>query len=334
MENIATWNMNERRDLFAETSARRDISPAIVEKDFWVCWTLKRLFASETLSKKLIFKGGTSLSKIFGIIERFSEDIDLILDWREVSEEDPRESRSKTKQDRFNKQIVRDSREYIKETMVAEVNDIVRDICEVDYNENEPDVIKVRYPKTFEDEYLRSEVLLEIGPLAQWIPNDRYEMSSYAAQEFPKIFKSPSFFVRAISAERSFWEKATILHLEAFRPEGKKQPLRYSRHYYDMVCMAKSHVKESALRDVELLRSVVAFKQKFYPQGWARYDLAVPGSFKLIPEEDVLKSLEKDYSEMRMMIFGEIPSFDQLISSLKELENDINNLVRTAPSRP
>jgi predicted nucleotidyltransferase component of viral defense system len=99
IEKIAAWREKDRNDLFRETGARRNMSPAIVEKDFWVCWTLGRLFASEDLRSKLMFKGGTSLSKVFGLIERFSEDIDLILDWNEVAKEDPYTERSNTKQD-------------------------------------------------------------------------------------------------------------------------------------------------------------------------------------------------------------------------------------------
>jgi hypothetical protein len=243
MERIAAWTEQERNDLFRETGARRNMSPAIVEKDFWVCWTLGRLFASEELAPKIMFKGGTSLSKVFGLIERFSEDIDLILDWNEVSTDDPFAERSKTKQEGFNKKIVEESREYIAQHLLPEVQAILGDLCAISLSEDEPDVIHVTYPASFSDEYLRPEIRLEIGPLAQWTPNDSYHIQPYAAEEFPEVFDQPRCRVQAVRAERTFWEKATILHHEAHRPENNAVPSGYSRHYYDLarMAMAETH---------------------------------------------------------------------------------------------
>ena len=143
MERIAAWSEQERHDLFRETGARNNMLPAVVEKDFWVCWALGRLFASEELAPKIMFKGGTSLSKVFGLIERFSEDIDLILDWNEVAQENPLAERSKTKQDAFNKQIVSQSREYIRTHLLPKVQSLLGDLCEVSGEDAEPDVINV-----------------------------------------------------------------------------------------------------------------------------------------------------------------------------------------------
>ena len=103
MEHIAALSAEKRAEIFHETASRRNMSDAVVEKDFWVCWTLGRLFSDPLLSRKILFKGGTSLSKVFKLIERFSEDIDLILDWREITNEDPEAARSKSKQLQFNK---------------------------------------------------------------------------------------------------------------------------------------------------------------------------------------------------------------------------------------
>ena len=166
-----------------------------------------------------------------------------------------------------------------------------------------PDVISIRYPSAFSDQYLRSEVRLEIGALAAWIPNEKYTIMSYAAEEFPKFFNQSSCQVQAIKAERTFWEKATILHHEAHRPEDNPQPIRYSRHYYDMARMANSDIKNVALQNLDLLNSVVAFKEKFYPRKWARYDLAKPGTMKLIPPDYLLNFLKRDYREMQFMIY-------------------------------
>ena len=130
MESIATWPLKQRAELFQETGARKNMLPAVIEKDFWVCWVLGRLFASAVISQKILFKGGTSLSKVFKLIERFSEDIDLVLDWNEVAQENPTDDRTKTKQDQFNKQIVADSQVYIKEQLLPEMEQLLGDVCE------------------------------------------------------------------------------------------------------------------------------------------------------------------------------------------------------------
>lgn len=324
MERIAAWTEQERNDLFRETGARRNMSPAIVEKDFWVCWTLGRLFASEELAPKIMFKGGTSLSKVFGLIERFSEDIDLILDWEHLPSDDPFAERSKTKQDAFNKRIEEQSQEYIANHLLPEVRAVLGDLCTVSRAEDEPDVIHLGYPVGFSDEYLRPEIRLEIGPLAQWTPNDSYHIQPYAAEEFPEVFDQPRCRVQAVRAERTFWEKATILHREAHRSEDKTVPLRVSRHYYDLAQMAGNDVREAAVGDMELLQSVVQFKMRFYPQGWARYDLAKPGTLRLIPPEHVLAEIRKDYEEMQIMIYGEVPPLDDILEVLGDLEDEIN----------
>jgi hypothetical protein len=130
--------------------------------------------------------------------------------------------------------------------------------------------------------------------------------------------------VRVIQAKRTFWEKATILHYEAHRPADSPLPGRYSRHYYDLARMAASPVKEAALAGADLLADVVAFKQRFYPRNWARYDLAVRGTLRLIPGNHALKALEADYRAMANMIFGQTPGFVDILAQLRTLEDEIN----------
>ncbi|MFI4912945.1 MAG: nucleotidyl transferase AbiEii/AbiGii toxin family protein [Sedimentisphaeraceae bacterium JB056] len=324
MDNVANLSAEDRADVFKETSLKKGIVPAVVEKDFWVCWVLGKLFESESLSKKLLFKGGTSLSKVFGLIERFSEDIDLILNWDEIIQQDPYDVRSKTQQDKFNKAVVEKGCYYIQQNILPEINKLIGNKCELKIEERTPDTINIRYPVAFSEDYLRPEIRLEIGPLALWCPNDQFEIQSYTAEEFPSLFEQPCCKVNAVIAERTFWEKATILHHEAYRAQDKQQPQRYSRHYYDMARMASSSIKDKALKRPDLLKSVVEFKNKFYPQGWARYDLAVPGSLKLIPPDYLVELLKKDYKDMQVMIYGKKPSFDDIIKELLILQNEIN----------
>ena len=326
MDKVALLSLEERKELFSETAAQKNMSAAVVEKDFWVCWTLSKIFTHDELAKQLMFKGGTSLSKVFHLIERFSEDIDLILDWRIVSGEDPNDERSKSKQDKFNKATNKNTQIYIAGDLLTMVSGVISPVCSCVIAEDDSHVINIQYPAVFSDEYLRPEIRLEIGPLASWFPSDEYTIQPYAAEVFPEVFDHADCQVKAIKAERTFWEKVTILHQEAHRPEDKVQPARYSRHYYDLAQMAVSHVKDDALASMEQLANVVAFKMRFYPSGWSHYETAVPGTLKLIPSEHVLKTLKSDYVGMQNMFFGAYPPFDEMMQTLKDLEDEINHM--------
>jgi len=138
---------------------------------------------------------------------------------------------------------------------------------------------------------------------------------------------NPVFEVIAIDAERTFWEKATILHQEAHRPGAI--PARYSRHYYDLYKLSESPIRRAALANLTLLKSVVEFKERFYYTSWARYDLAIPGSFRLSPTDSQLPALQRDYRAMRDMFYREPPTFGAILVGLAALEQEINTEKRT-----
>jgi hypothetical protein len=326
MPYLDMFSARSLEDLCRETASRLQITPVVVEKDYWTCWVLDRLFLDHFVNEQIMFKGGTTLSKVFGLIERFSEDIDLILNWDLLKERmGPMEAqRSKTGQDKFNKRTIEVSREYLKKEFHDSVGKALGRTVQTEIPEDEPDVIEITYPRSFKDPYLRPGIRLEIGPLAGWNPNDEYYITPYVAEEFPDLFSNPRVKVRAISDERTFWEKATILHQEAHRPAEKKQPGRYSRHYYDLMRMAISVKRQTYLDRIDLLEEVVAFKKKHYPCTWASYDSAKPGTIKLIPSQVKIRGFESDYQQMKTMIFGETPEFDSILKILKDLEDSIN----------
>ena len=326
MPHLDMFSARDLEDLCLETSSRLKITPVVVEKDYWTCWVLDRLFSDPFVSEQIMFKGGTTLSKVFGLIERFSEDIDLILNWEMLKEKmGPIEAqRSKTGQDKFNKQSVEISREYLKEEFHDTVRKALGETVQTKIPDDEPDVIEITYPRSFEDPYLRPGIRLEIGPLAGWEPNGQFTITPYAAEAFPALFSNPRVSVRAISDERTFWEKATILHQEAYRPSDKEQPGRYSRYYYDLMRMAVSAKRQNYLERIDLLEEVVSFKKKYYPCAWASYDSAKPGSMKLVPARERIKALVFDYQQMKAMIFGEVPEFKSILAILQDLEDSIN----------
>jgi nucleotidyltransferase AbiEii toxin of type IV toxin-antitoxin system len=330
MKRIAQLSASDRSDLFAETARGKGITAAAAEKDFWICWVLLCLFEHPHLRQVLRFKGGTSLSKCFNLIERFSEDIDLILDWTEVTAEAPEAQRSKAQQDNLNKQLNIDAQHYIRGTILPILNESMGELCVLEIDRADKHTINVCYPAAFSDAYLRNEIRLEIGPLANMLPFGSYAVKPYAAEVFPDLFETPEIMVDTIVAERTFWEKLTILHAEAHRPDDKPQAKRYSRHYYDVYRMLGSYVAQVALENVTLLDDVVAFKQKFYPSAWARYDLARLPTLKLIPSAAVKADLRKDYAAMQDMIFGEYVDFDTMMDEMAAFQERLNSMKETS----
>lgn len=336
MNKIAQMSVRERADVFAETAERKVLAEAIIEKDFWVCWTLKQLFSIDALAGRLLFKGGTSLSKIFHAINRFSEDIDLAVDYVALGfkgEKDPRrEDLSKTKRAAILDEMMVACRQYIGGEFLA----ILRKRCEeilgaggawsLEVSKKDPNAVEFHYPpaSTKALPYIAPQVVLELGTHAEFVPRDNFKIRSFVAEEFPNLVAEVDVPVVALLAKRTFWEKATILHAEYYRPADKPLPDRYSRHYYDVAMMAKGPVKAEALADLLLLTQVVKHKQTFYPSGWARYDLAHPGNLRLMPSEERKPVLERDYRSMGLMIFGEPPKFGKILEILAGLERDLN----------
>lgn len=321
MDSIAAIASEERQALIMRSAADRGVVPAIIEKDFWVCWVLMRLFTDPFLGPILAFKGGTSLSKAYGLIQRFSEDIDLILDWRVIDAEMEQQHRSKTQRDRFSKQMNQRAASYIQTVLLGRIDSALSGIngITVRIADDDPHSVLVAYPTVFANAYLRPEIRLEIGPLAQWLPSSKKTIRSYIAEDLPQLFQVPSCEVLTIEAERTFWEKVTILHACAHRPTAL--PPRYARHYYDVQQMVIGGVR---MDDLNLLADVVAFKQRFYASSWANYESAQPGTLKLLPSPSALGALEEDYAAMQEMFFGQPPSFPELVNGLRALENHLN----------
>lgn len=332
MRMIAKLPDSDRAELFRNTANKIGLHDAIVEKDFWVCFTLDYLFHKSPWKDAITFKGGTSLSKAFNLISRFSEDIDLILDWRVLGYGvgEPWEKRSNTKQDIFNKEANARAEDFLAETFCPAVKEGLSlelgSEANIYIDEAEKQTVIFSYPKLFNNTGTLQAIRLEIGALAAWTPAKLTEIEPYAGTCYPAIFKQKSTSILTVAPERTFWEKATILHQEANRPEHLEMPQRYSRHYYDLYRMSETPVKKKAFSQLNLLKRVVDFKMKFYPRGWAKYPEAVPGTLKLMPPGYRLKALETDYEDMKDMLYDDVPSFETVISAIRTLEKETNTL--------
>lgn len=338
MDKIATSSITDRQELFQETANRRGIAPAIVEKDFWVCWTLKHVFGLP-VAQHLLFKGGTSLSKVFGVIGRFSEDVDLSIHRDHLGfggDNDPEQIAGKNKR--------KEAIEGLQTACIINIRDEFLPLLEASFDsvlrhsndwtlrldERDPQAIFFTYPHGLDTDgllpYIQPVVKLELGARSDPYPTGDHEIMSYAAEEFPDEFGQSACSVKVLDAERTFWEKATILHAEFHRPADKETPDRISRHYSDLAQLAGTEIANRALANLGLLDRVAIHKSIYFASSWARYADAKPGTLCLLPSSERRAKLERDYERMRDMFFGDRPTFNQVLSALKNLENRVNEV--------
>jgi len=338
MLDFAKKTMSERFALFKEVSERLDIGPHIIEKDFWVCWLLRLIFADPELGGHIVFKGGTSLSKVFGIIQRFSEDIDLSVDPDWLGFGGDLRLEASTSRSQFEKRA-----RALEDACIVTVRDrflpsLKRHVAtnlpghpesaltfEVDEATHSP-VLLFTYPREGQTGSLRPQVKLEFGSLYDQRPTGAHSIRSLMAEVFPALFREPSCPVVALEAERTFWEKATILHAEYHRPAEKQLPVGISRHYYDLHCLSLTTIGERALADKKLLDRVRAHKQTYFRSGWAHYDTAVSGGFRLLPSSERQAQIERDYRGMADMFMATPPKFEKIMAQLQIMERRINGV--------
>ena len=330
----------ERRALaFAQTAARMAVSSVMVEKDFWVCWLLGLLFADPALAPHLVFKGGTSLSKVYGVIDRFSEDIDLSISPAFVGADESvfATMKSRTRRDAAQAHMQVQCGEQTREVLMPLLEQAIAEHLgrrpegaswlryEDDTVARSP-VVHFEYPTASEAgfEYLRREVKLELGSLTDQRPTARHTVRPWVVDDFPAAFPDWQCQVTALELTRTFWEKATILHAEHHRPADQATPDRYARHYSDMERLLRLPNAVAMLADLAMCERVVEWKSRVFARHWARYDLARPGSFRVLPPDQRLPGLARDYVQMRAMFIATPPAFDVVLARLGEAERALN----------
>ena len=331
-EQLATARAQERADYVSVAADRLGLSELIIEKDFWVVWTLKLLFdASERLGP-FTFKGGTSLSKGFGAIQRFSEDIDISISRStlgfpndEYFYNAPSSKQSKLRVDEVRRNVWTYTRDMLLPELRAAVAARLGHRAGWTLREDEPGSVRFTYPSGTRDSigYVRPDVLIEFGHADSWPAND-VELSPYIADAVGSVTGTAR--VRVLDPKRTFWEKATLLHEIAFRPEAIPFPARSSRHYYDLTMLLRTAVAEDAIADRDLLTAVARFKSVFFASNRAHYELAKHGTLRLMFPEFRRQAVQKDYADMQAMLFGDIPSFERVCDEISQLEARINSL--------
>ncbi len=340
VDNVAQFPERDRRDLFTSVSSERgDMSPLIVEKDFWVCWCLKHLF-SISWDVGMIFKGGTSLSKAYGLIRRFSEDVDLSLDRQAMGftgDREPLQAPSGKQAKRLLDELSAACESFVAETLLPTFQSEAQSVLgsatssrrwSLSIDEKDKGTVLFAYPSvvaTSGNSYIRQMVRLEIGARADHWPSHSRPITPYAAEILPQAFKEAGCEVQVLSAARTFWEKATILHALYHKPLDKALGDRQSRHYSDLAIMADTDAGREALGDPNLLDAVARHKAVFFRSRWAHYDTARIGTLRLLPPEQRRNELKQDYNAMAEMFFDEPEPFDEVMHGLGKLEALINS---------
>jgi hypothetical protein len=311
----------------------------ILEKDIWLCQALGILFALPE-RKPMAFKGGTSLSKVYQAIERFSEDVDVTVDYRSLAPDIPdlatlsnsqRKKLSDALKDALVVHVTQELAPALKQTLTRALprHEITIEVSD------DAEKLWLYYPSAVEntDAYLRPSVLIEFGGRNATLPRDTLTITPDVAAHVPGLV-FPDAQVAVLSPMRTFWEKATLIHVECQRPELRLGADRLSRHWYDLARLADHEIGRKALTDIPLLRDVLHIKETFYRSSISRYDLCLSGELRLVPQAGLLQALRRDYRAMQnaQMFYGAAPSFAEIIERLTVLEQEINRVTLDSPA--
>ncbi|MFY0312532.1 nucleotidyl transferase AbiEii/AbiGii toxin family protein [Leisingera sp. D0M16] len=335
MEKFANETPENRDEAFQETAAQLGLSKAIVEKDFWVCWSLKQLFALPTFGDHMIFKGGTSLSKAYDVIHRFSEDVDLSLDRTKFGFDGDRDPENTDLSGKKQKQLLQELQDAAGKIVTGHLLDEIKTAFDagleqefsLQVDRSDAQTLLFSYPSiaASSDSYVKPAVRFEFGARGVHLPAEDRKISPYLHQAFPDLLDTGEIEVKVLGVERTFWEKATILHMLYHQDTAKPLADRMSRHYYDMAQLIGHEARSRALSSLDLLDQVAHHKSVFFKAAWANYQDAKPGTLRLMPNKELTTALRKDYAGMQEMIIGQAPDFDEILHALEGFEAEINS---------
>ena len=277
-EAFLSLDARERADILRTVAAQSGRAAIILEKDVWVCWVLQTLFSMPD-PHPMAFKGGTSLSKVYRIIDRFSEDVDITLDYRAFNDGfDPfAEGASRNQMRLFSERLKDRVATYIQDVVAPVLGAAADGLAADDQHDirigDDGETIRFAYPSALEDpdSYVQSEVLLEFGGRNVIDPNEQHAIAPDMAA-LTRGLDYPAATVTVLSPVRTFWEKATLVHVECHRRRLADHPERLSRHWFDLTRLAAHDIGRAALANRELLEDVVRHKKVFFHSGYANYD--------------------------------------------------------------
>ena len=342
-ESFLSRSEQDKRDVFDAAAGRLDTPATYIEKDFWVCLVLEALYNELPVSHpRLLFKGGTSLSKAFGLIRRFSEDIDLVVYRDSLGFEgacDPTVAGKLSNKERnvlFEKLRAACS-SYVLGDLATELTTLINQIaegCRVGPDEDDVDrqTLLIEYPTLYPSgdvAYVAPRVKIEAGARSALVPAQDCSVTPYVADELPNC----SFDVnniRVIAPERTYWEKLLIIHgLHCGYRDEQRLPAdkdRISRHYYDVAMITMTETGRSALSNTALLDAVRNHNLIAFRQAWKRFEEAAAGSLRLVPQDELRTVIESDYGAMEGMILGDAPRFERVMEQIQHAEDAVNGI--------
>lgn len=331
----------DRVDILDRVSSELNIRQLeVIEKDWWVTAVLRAMFGLP-YADHLSFKGGTSLSKCWHLIDRFSEDIDVAIDREYLGFTG---TLSKTQ---ISDKLRRTACSFVRETMQHDLaeqlyqNGISKEKFKVNVDitpisTTDPEVININYDsvQSFSidgadgNPYVLPKVKVEVSGRSMSEPVQEIALDSMIDQVYPKApFAEPKFMVRAVLPERTFLEKVFLLHEEFAKPKDLIRVERMSRHMYDIGQMLKTPIAECAINNADLYRQVVEHRRTFIGLRGFDYDTLYPATLNIVPPVSIAEQWKADYENMRMhMIYGESVPFDELVGNLKELNDRVKKL--------
>lgn len=331
----------ERQKAFGKAAAKLGTTASYMEKDFWVCLVLDALYNRLPAGHpRLLFRGGTSLSKAFGLIRRFSEDVDLTVYRGDLGFADQRDPTvadiSNTKRKALFEELRAACSAYVlgdlKDALAACLAEIAPE-CRItpDKYDAAEQTLLVRYPSLYpehEDDYVLPTVKLEGGARSALTPSRSCSVAPYVADALPERGLQVDG-IDTIIPERTFLDKLLVLHgLHCgYREAGRlpKANSRISRHYYDFAVISGTATGAAALADRDLLDDVRGHSMVAFRQAWKRLGEAVPGTLRLDPQPELRAVLEQDYAAMRGMMLGDAPDFGWTVEQARRAEAAVND---------
>ena len=340
LHNVIAASDAERRDLFLGTAARLGTAVQNVEKDFWVCWTLDALFNGLAAGgPRLLFKGGTSLSKAFGLISRFSEDIDITVfrdDLGQATDAAELTAMSGKKRRARLDAIRAACQAYIAGPLTEQLTRLAASVIpearfrlEPDPEDRDGQTLLFWYPAVTATggDYVRSAVKIESGAKSALDPHVAATVTPYVAQDLPDLDLTVTN-ITTVKPERTFWDKVIILHgLRQWhdrRGELRHAGQRISRHHYDLHQLMQAASAQEWQADHALAIDCAQHARLFFGSVDLGLDTATPGTFTLTPTAAMRDALARDYAAMSGMVFGEIPELDAVLASAQRFEQIVN----------
>lgn len=324
------WTMltkEERLTILANVAEDKGIVDNAVEKDYWVSMVLRAIFYLPYASA-FVFKGGTSLSKGWGLIERFSEDIDLAIDPKYFGFTDIATKSQRTK-------LRKDSKKFIDSIFVLDVENRLKEfellecckviIPETSVSDLDPVVLVVEYNSVLQTKmkYISERVKVEISCRSLLEPSEEIEMRSMIEEAYPsEEFSFPIFTLPTVVPGRTFLEKVFLLHEEFNRPNGCTHIERITRHMYDIVKMMDHSFAMEAMKNIQLYEDIVAHRKKFTAWSGLDYTRHLPHTISFLPPSSIENVLREDYKQLKIgFIYADAPSFDEIMERLRDLQD-------------